>query len=96
MALSPPAEDKINRAILSLKEAGALTLYKDGKFVCDDGELTFAGRIMAELPVDILLSKLILFGHVFGRLKQSVVLAAALSLKTIFGRYFKSTFEFYQ
>ena len=40
MALSPS---------LSLKEAVALTLYKDGKFVCDDGELTFAGRIMAEL-----------------------------------------------
>ena len=49
MALSPPAEDKINRAILSPKEAGALTLYKDGKFTGDDGELTFAGLIMTEL-----------------------------------------------
>ncbi len=96
MALTPPLEDKIQRAILYLKETGGLTLYKNDKFVPDDGELTFAGRIMADLPVDIKLGKLILFGHIFGRLEQAIVLAAALSLKSIFAHFHLSTFELYQ
>ena len=51
---------------------------------------------MASLPIDIKLSKLILFGHVFGRLKEAIVLAAALSNKQIFARYFKSNFELFK
>jgi ATP-dependent RNA helicase TDRD9 len=94
--LTPPKSDKIERAILSLKEVGALTLYKKKKFCSDDGELTFAGKIMAELPIDLRFSKLILFGHVFGRLKSAIIIAAALSSKTFFTKNYKSDFEFYK
>ena len=47
---------------------------------------------MSELPVDIKLSKLILFGHVFGRLNEAVIIAAALSVKSIFTIYYKLSF----
>jgi ATP-dependent RNA helicase TDRD9 len=95
LALTPPPEDNIDRTILYLKEVGALTLFKNGEFCTDDGDLTYAGRIMNDLPVDLKLAKLILFGHVFGRTREAVIIAAALSLRSLFSKYFNSTFEAY-
>ena len=96
LLLTPPKSDKIDRAILSLKEVGALTLYKNKRFCSDDGELTFAGKIMAELPIDLRFGKLIILGHVFGRLKSAIIIAAALSSKTFFTKNYKSDFEYYK
>jgi ATP-dependent RNA helicase TDRD9 len=58
-----------------------------------DGDLTYVGNIMANLPISIHLSKLILLGHAFGKLRETIILAAALSLKTFFTAYFKSYIE---
>jgi hypothetical protein len=33
-------------------------LYKDGKLSALDGDLTYAGSIMADLPIDVRLAKL--------------------------------------
>lgn len=49
-----------------------------------DGELTFVGRIMESLPIDVKLAKLIVLGHTFGCLQYCLIIAAALSLKTFF------------
>ncbi len=95
LALTPPPEDKIDRSILHLKEVGALGLFKNGEICMDDGDLTYAGRIMHDLPVDLKLSKLILFGHVFGRTREAVIVAAALSLGGFFSNYHISSFEAY-
>ena len=51
---------------------------------------------MAELPIDLRFGKLIILGHVFGRLKSAIIIAAALSSKTFFTKNYKSDFEYYK
>ncbi|CAB1335264.1 unnamed protein product [Coregonus sp. 'balchen'] len=84
-ALSPPNLNDIERTVLQLKEMGALSVGNDGhgqkRF---DGELTFLGRMLAHLPVDLHLGKMIVLGHVFGCLEECLIIAASLSLKSFF------------
>lgn len=105
MAIQPPKLFDIERTVLMLKEAGALTLMKrfeiDAKTVeyrnmRHDGDLTFVGRVMASLPISIKLSKLILLGYAFGMLRECIIIAAALSTKTFFTCYFKAHLEAFQ
>ena len=96
LALTPPSLDQIERTVIYLKQVGALSLYKK-KIICpDDGDLTYAGSIMVSLPIDLRLTKLILYGHTFGRLRDAIVLAAALSAKSIFTVRPGSKFEYYK
>ncbi len=95
-ALTPPRLDDIEVTILKLKEAGALSLYKNREFCAIDGDLTYAGEIMGSLPVDIKLAKLVVFGLVFGKLRESIIIASGLSVKSIFTRLYNSDFESYQ
>ncbi|KAJ0062697.1 hypothetical protein NL108_004311, partial [Boleophthalmus pectinirostris] len=82
-ALLPPNHDNIVRTVLQLKEASKL---KMGKTCCqnEDGELTFLGRVLAHLPVDLYLGKLIVLGHVFGCLEECLIIAASHSMKSFF------------
>ncbi|XP_058242140.1 ATP-dependent RNA helicase TDRD9 isoform X1 [Hemibagrus wyckioides] len=82
-ALTPPNLDDIERTILQLKEIGALSVSSSSmnRF---DGELTFLGRVLAHLPVDLHFGKLIVLGHVFGCLEECLIIAASLSLKSFF------------
>ncbi|XP_009958204.1 PREDICTED: putative ATP-dependent RNA helicase TDRD9, partial [Leptosomus discolor] len=88
-ALSPPSLGDIERTILQLKELGALTTCAQKEENPHDGELTFLGRVLAQLPVDLHLGKLIVLGHVFGCLEECLIIAAALSLRNIFVVPFK-------
>jgi len=45
-----------------------------------DGTLTFLGRVLSSLPVDIRLGKLMLLGHVFGVLEETIIISAYSSL----------------
>jgi ATP-dependent RNA helicase TDRD9 len=54
-----------------------------------DGDLTYLGKMMAALPIDIELSRLIALGHVFGLVYETVVITACLSTKSIFKIYYK-------
>ncbi|XP_066550485.1 ATP-dependent RNA helicase TDRD9 [Amia ocellicauda] len=84
-ALSPPDLDDIERTILQLKELGALSVMRDRQGQCRfDGELTFLGRVLAHLPVDLHLGKMIVLGNAFGCLEECLIIAAALSLKSFF------------
>uniref|UniRef100_A0A3B4A746 ATP-dependent RNA helicase TDRD9 n=1 Tax=Periophthalmus magnuspinnatus TaxID=409849 RepID=A0A3B4A746_9GOBI len=67
-ALSPPNHDDIVKTVLQLKE---------------DGELTFLGRVLAHLPVDLYLGKMIVLGHVFGCLEECLIIASQ-SMKSFF------------
>ncbi|KAB0348425.1 hypothetical protein FD754_013282 [Muntiacus muntjak] len=86
-ALSPPSLSDIERTILLLKEVGALAV--SGRSEDEnphDGELTFLGRVLAQLPVNQQLGKLIVLGHVFGCLDECLIIAArapSLSLITV-------------
>ncbi|KAL7380920.1 hypothetical protein ABVT39_025994 [Epinephelus coioides] len=83
-ALSPPNLSDIVRTVLQLKEMGALSAKSDGRGHNEDGELTFLGRVLAHLPVDLYLGKMIVLGHVFGCLDECLITAAAHSLKSFF------------
>ncbi|XP_041810147.1 ATP-dependent RNA helicase TDRD9 [Chelmon rostratus] len=83
-ALSPPRLSDIVRTVLQLKEMGALSVKSDGRSQKDDGELTFLGRVLAHLPVDLYLGKMIVLGHIFGCLEECLIIAASHSLKSFF------------
>ncbi|XP_026705570.1 ATP-dependent RNA helicase TDRD9 isoform X3 [Athene cunicularia] len=87
-ALSPPSMGDIERTVLDLKELGALKTCVQAEDP-HDGELTFLGRVLAQLPVDLHLGKLIVLGHVFGCLEECIIIAAALSLRNFFVVPFK-------
>lgn len=98
LAINPPKLSDIERTVLLLKEVGALTLrHKNvsGIYVNNpyDGDLTYVGSVMANLPIDVRFSKLILLGHAFGKLRETIIIAAGLSTKTIFTCYFRSNIE---
>ncbi|KFV11031.1 Putative ATP-dependent RNA helicase TDRD9, partial [Tauraco erythrolophus] len=95
-ALSPPSASGIERAIRQLKELGALTTCAETDEDPHDGELTFLGRVLVHLPVDLHLGKLIVLGHVFGCLEECLIIAAALSLRNFFALPFKQRVNEYR
>ncbi|NXH38339.1 TDRD9 helicase, partial [Dicaeum eximium] len=92
-ALSPPSVGDIERTIVQLKELGALTTHVQTEENLHDGELTFLGMVLTQLPVDLHLGKLIVLGHVFGCLEECLIIAAALSLRSFFAVPFKKHFD---
>lgn len=90
-ALNPPNLQDIESSILSLKRAGALTVYIEKKsnevnsmqnkvqshYDPEDGDLTSLGYIMSLLPLDIMLAKLVSLGLVFDVLNEAIIIAAA-------------------
>uniref|UniRef100_A0A1I8NW04 Probable ATP-dependent RNA helicase spindle-E n=1 Tax=Stomoxys calcitrans TaxID=35570 RepID=A0A1I8NW04_STOCA len=84
LALSPPNLSDIHNTILTLKELGALYTTINGTYSVQDGDITYMGRIMASMPLDIRLSRLIILGHMFSVLDEAVIMAAGLSVRSIF------------
>ncbi|XP_057589558.1 ATP-dependent RNA helicase TDRD9 [Hippopotamus amphibius kiboko] len=96
-ALSPPSLSDIERTILLLKEVGALAVSGQREDENPhDGELTFLGRVLAQLPVNQQLGKLIVLGHVFGCLDECLIIAASLSLKNFFAMPFRQHLDGYR
>ncbi|XP_004603827.1 ATP-dependent RNA helicase TDRD9 [Sorex araneus] len=96
-ALSPPSLSDIERTILLLKEVGALAISGQREDENPhDGELTFLGRVLAQLPVNQQLGKLIVLGHIFGCLDECLIIAAALSLKNFFAMPFRQHLDGYR
>ena len=62
-AIQPPIIRDIGISIRILQETGALTIDKTDK---TSGEITALGRIFVNIPVDIKLTRLFLFGLSFG------------------------------
>uniref|UniRef100_A0A670IA12 ATP-dependent RNA helicase TDRD9 n=1 Tax=Podarcis muralis TaxID=64176 RepID=A0A670IA12_PODMU len=94
-ALSPPSISDIERTVLHLKEIGALAVHSEAKNPYD-GELTFLGRVLAQLPVNQHLGKLMVLGHVFGCLEECIIIAAALSLNNFFVIPFRQHLDGYR
>lgn len=105
--LDPPNLQDIERAVLNLKQVGGLSIMKcrddanndannQWYYDSEDGELTVVGKIMAELPIDVRLSKLIIMGHAFDVLDDCITIAACLSHKGMFRRQFGNEMESYK
>lgn len=85
LAMDKPKMSDIASTVLILKEAGALLRNSAGEYTEADGDITFIGRMMADLPIDIKISRLILFGHCFGVLEECIVIGRwTLLLQLIF------------
>nr|XP_032521208.1 probable ATP-dependent RNA helicase spindle-E [Danaus plexippus plexippus] len=95
LAMDPPDMSNIHRTILVLKEVGALKKTMDGEWCVSDGDITHLGRIMAKLPLDVRVSKLILLGYIYGCLEEAVVMAAGLSVKNVFSSPFRERLNAY-
>ena len=78
--LEPPSDDSIQSSLQRLKNVGALYL---------DDSLTPLGYHLAQLPVDVRIGKLMLFGAIFRCLDASLTIAACLSFKSPFVSPFK-------
>lgn len=88
-ALSSPEPSAITRAVLVLKELGGLQrISDDGSFIHNDGKLTYVGRVMAALPLDVRVTKLVILGYVYSVLSESIIIAAGLTIKSIFRNSF--------
>ncbi|KAK4320242.1 hypothetical protein Pmani_008893 [Petrolisthes manimaculis] len=89
LALDPPLKADICRTVLVLKQMGALAVRSNGKMSEVDGDLTYLGQVVARLPVDPYLAKFIVLGYIFGCLRECVIIAAGLSLKSFHARPFQ-------
>ncbi|KAF4521821.1 hypothetical protein B566_EDAN012478 [Ephemera danica] len=95
LALDPPELKNIESTILQLKEAGGLLMTAKGEYCSDDGDITYLGTIMAELPLDIHVSKMVALGHIFGVLEDCIIMGASMSVKNMFARPYKKDLEAY-
>lgn len=95
LAMDPPNLSDIQNTILTLKESGAMLKTVNQKYEQLDGDLTFMGRFMSELPVDIKMARFILLGYAFSIMEECIIIAAGLTVKSIFSYPFNDPFEAY-
>lgn len=76
-AIDPPSVAALDSAIRSLREVEAIDLT-------ERGDLTALGKHMANIPADLRISKMLIFGSVFGCLDPIVTIASIMSLKSPF------------
>ncbi|KAI9500358.1 P-loop containing nucleoside triphosphate hydrolase protein [Coemansia spiralis] len=68
--LDPPPTEHVKRAEQLLVDIGA----------CEKEELTAMGRLMAQIPADLRLAKMLILGALFGALEPTLKLVALMSL----------------
>lgn len=96
LALDPPTKSSVVDAVLHLKELGGLARTNDdGVFEYDNGYLSFIGEIMAALPMDVRIVKLIVVGYLLGVCEDSIIIGAGLSVKSIFSQSYGMKIESY-
>ncbi|NXK00358.1 DHX34 helicase, partial [Corythaixoides concolor] len=75
--LEPPPSSSLETAIRYLKDQGALDEAED---------LTPIGNLLAQLPVDVVVGKILVLGALFGMAEPTLSVAAALSVQSPFLR----------
>uniref|UniRef100_A0A8C7X127 DEAH (Asp-Glu-Ala-His) box polypeptide 34 n=1 Tax=Oryzias sinensis TaxID=183150 RepID=A0A8C7X127_9TELE len=75
--IDPPPTASIQTAVTYLKQQGALD---------SSGELTSIGSLLAQLPVDVVIGKMLVLGSVFNLVEPVLTVAAALSVQSPFLR----------
>ncbi|XP_041920031.1 probable ATP-dependent RNA helicase DHX34 [Alosa sapidissima] len=75
--IDPPPASSIQTAMTYLREQGALDV---------SGELTTIGSLLSQLPVDVVIGKMLVLGSLFNLLEPVLTVAAALSVQSPFLR----------
>ncbi|RWS28507.1 putative ATP-dependent RNA helicase TDRD9-like protein [Leptotrombidium deliense] len=96
LCLDPPNLSDINRAVLRLKKVGGLTTTMNGVYDVEDGVLTAIGDVMAILPIDVQLTRLVLMGHAFDCLNDCCIVAACLTMQNMFSRQYNREVQSYK
>ena len=78
-AIERPSLEQMESALNDLAELGAITSSGDGS-VNEEADITLIGYFSLSLPVDLVLSRLILFSIFFGIPFEGITIAASLSL----------------
>ncbi|XP_033109817.1 probable ATP-dependent RNA helicase DHX34 [Anneissia japonica] len=73
--IEPPPPSNIENSLAFLKEQNALT---------DDEQLTPVGAMLARLPVDVVIGKMLIIGTVFKMIDPILCIAASLSVQSPF------------
>lgn len=96
LAMDQPDLSDIQNTVLGLKELGALLRVNVGGAAPEhDGDLTYLGRVASALPLDIRVSRLIVFGHCFSVLEECIIIGAGLNVKSIFNSPFSKALQAY-
>lgn len=82
--IEPPSEESIDHSLVYLIEQSALD---------DKEELTAMGRLLAELPVDVQIGKMLIMASIFHVVEPIITMAAALSVQSAFVSNLKCDFE---
>jgi ATP-dependent RNA helicase TDRD9 len=96
LAISPPNFKDVEACVWHLKELGALLQTCRGVKSAADGDITFLGKIMGSLPIDIHLAKLVLLGHMFSCLEDTVIMAAGSMTRNLFVNNFHDRLKCYR
>lgn len=81
--IEPPKPEALEQSISVLKEQDAMT---------EDERLTTIGKVLANLPVDVSIGKMLIMGTLFNQVDSVLSLAAALSVQSPFtNKAFKDT-----
>jgi hypothetical protein len=73
--IEPPRPEALENSITVLKEQDAMT---------EDETLTVTGKVLANLPVDVSIGKMLIMGTLFNQVDSVLSLAAALSVQSPF------------
>ena len=73
--LEPPTPEALENAISSLKEVNAMNR---------DETLTITGQMLAKLPVDVSIGKMLIMGTLFHQVNSVLTIAASLSVQSPF------------
>lgn len=85
LAMDRPKLADIETTVLVLKELGAILHSEENPL---DGNITLIGRIMASLPLDVRLTRLIIFGYFFSMLEDCIIIGN--ESPTLCRRHFES------
>ena len=75
--IEPPSRSSLEGATAFLKQQNAID---------ENGDLTTIGRMLALLPVDVVVGKMLIMGTLFDMIDPVLVIAAALSVQSPFTR----------
>ena len=79
LAIEPPSLQQMGAALQDLADMGAI-VSQPGEEVSEEAEITLLGHFSLSLPVDLVLSRLILYGICFGCGVDAIVMASSMCL----------------
>ena len=75
--IEPPSEASLDSASSFLRQQNAIS---------ESGDLTAIGKMLALLPVDVVIGKMLIMGTLFDMVEPVLIVAAALSVQSPFTR----------